>query len=323
MRDATSNLRRIFPLRSCSDGGVSRLRPTRASVHRVRDEALPRARAVISSRRRTYAELVERHGALPARPLRGARGRSCARRMRRRGGGRALRGGGAACATRSRRSSARSSASRSSRDKRRSTGTSSAWRGRAARSSVQVLHVREGRVIGAQDYAFSDVRLDDGEVISSFLGQYYGPEDETARPRARCLTPRTIDDDGALRRSARRASGAARRAIRAPQRGIDLRDLVEIGESQRRAVARAAARCEARASTARSRSSRRECSVAARLRRDGSRATTSRRLHGTLTVASARRLRGRCAGNKADYRRYRIQRGRAGGDDLRRACARS
>ena len=43
---------------------------------------------------------------------------------------------------------------------------------------IQVLHVREGRLVGTHDYAFSDVRLDDGEVMSSFLGQYYGRERE-------------------------------------------------------------------------------------------------------------------------------------------------
>ena len=41
---------------------------------------------------------------------------------------------------------------------------------------VQVLHVREGRVVGAEDFGFSDVRIDAGEVMSSFLGQYYGDE---------------------------------------------------------------------------------------------------------------------------------------------------
>ena len=47
---------------------------------------------------------------------------------------------------------------------------------------VQVLHVREGRVIGAAEYPFSDVRIEDGDVMSSFLGQYYGLDQERQVP---------------------------------------------------------------------------------------------------------------------------------------------
>ena len=35
---------------------------------------------------------------------------------------------------------------------------------------LQVLHVRDGRVMGGADYDFSGVRLDDGDVMGSFLG---------------------------------------------------------------------------------------------------------------------------------------------------------
>ncbi len=45
---------------------------------------------------------------------------------------------------------------------------------------IRAFHVREGRVVGSEGHAFSDVRLDDGEVMGSFLGQYYAPEE--ARP---------------------------------------------------------------------------------------------------------------------------------------------
>ncbi len=38
---------------------------------------------------------------------------------------------------------------------------------------VQVLHVREGRVIGARGFALSNVRLEDGDVMASFPGQFY------------------------------------------------------------------------------------------------------------------------------------------------------
>ncbi len=41
LRDAISNLRRIFPLRSCSDPVFRDYAPPRPPLHRVRDEALP------------------------------------------------------------------------------------------------------------------------------------------------------------------------------------------------------------------------------------------------------------------------------------------
>ena len=47
---------------------------------------------------------------------------------------------------------------------------------------LQVLHVRDGRVVGAAEYGFSDVRLDDGDVMGSFLGQYYGGDAERPVP---------------------------------------------------------------------------------------------------------------------------------------------
>jgi len=82
---------------------------------------------------------------------------------------------------------------------------------------VQVLHVREGRVVGTQGYGFSDVRLDDGDVMASFLGQFYGVEESRQIP-SEVLSPTAIVDDGAL--DALLADHAGRRVtIRAPQRG--------------------------------------------------------------------------------------------------------
>jgi len=82
---------------------------------------------------------------------------------------------------------------------------------------VQVLHVREGRVIGAQDYAFSDVRIDDCTVMSSFLGQYYGTEHERQIP-SEVLTPNEVGDDGGLT-SLLSDSAGRRVGVRAPKRG--------------------------------------------------------------------------------------------------------
>ena len=62
---------------------------------------------------------------------------------------------------------------------------------------VQSLHVRDGRVMGARGFSFSNVQLDDGEIISSFLGQFYGAGAGHAPPRE-ILTSVEHDDDGAL-----------------------------------------------------------------------------------------------------------------------------
>ena len=48
---------------------------------------------------------------------------------------------------------------------------------------IQVLHVRDGRVMGADDYPFSQVQIDDGAVMSSFLAQYYGKKTGEDTPK--------------------------------------------------------------------------------------------------------------------------------------------
>ena len=88
---------------------------------------------------------------------------------------------------------------------------------RGAEAVVQVLHVREGRVVGSAEYPFSDVRLDDGDVMSSFLGQYYGLDLERQVP-AEVLTVAAAGDEEAL--EALLSERAGRRvAVRVPQRG--------------------------------------------------------------------------------------------------------
>jgi excinuclease ABC subunit C len=165
---------------------------------------------------------------------------------------------------------------------------------------VQVLHVREGRVVGTQDYAFSDVRLDDGEVMSSFLGQYYGREHERQIPDE-VLTPGEICDDGAL--EALLVEGAGRKVgLRAPRRG-SMVELVQMAE--RNADLSLARRLEARESVDAALTELRDRLSLRMLPRriEGYDVST---LHGTLTVAS--RV---CFENgqpqKRDYRRYRIQ----------------
>jgi excinuclease ABC subunit C len=177
---------------------------------------------------------------------------------------------------------------------------------------LQVLHVRAGRMSDGASYGFSDVSLDDGEVMSSFLGQYYGEADGRDVP-AEVWTSVDVDDEGALEAFLAERAGRGV-ALRRPQRG-----------SPRELVAMALA--NARLSLGLRVSSR--ASVAATLEELQSRlglGALPRRiecydvsnLQGTLAVASrvtyeaARPVRG-------EYRRYRIRDAKAG-DDL--ACLR-
>jgi excinuclease ABC subunit C len=172
---------------------------------------------------------------------------------------------------------------------------------------MQVLHVREGRVVGAEDYAFSDVRLDDGMVVSSFLGQYYDSETGREAPR-QLLCSHFFDEDGAL--EAMLQDRAARRVeIRVPQRGAS-RKLVDIAE--RNAELALQHRLEARESVQ---------SVLEGLQRDCGLARLPRRiecydvsnLQGSLAVASRVVFEDGLPA-KSEYRRYRIKQA-MGGDD--------
>jgi excinuclease ABC subunit C len=165
---------------------------------------------------------------------------------------------------------------------------------------VQVLHVREGRVVGTQGYPLSRVELDDGDLITSFLGQYYaGPAD---RPiPAEVLTSAPVDDDGAL--EALFAERAGRRvSLRAPQRGPG-RELVRLaGVNAELGLAR---RVEARESVEAALAELQQALGLSRPPRriEGYDVST---LHGTLSVAS-RVVFEDGQPLKADYRRYRIK----------------
>ena len=165
---------------------------------------------------------------------------------------------------------------------------------------VQVLHVREGRVVGTQGYALTNVELDDGDLITSFLGQYYAGAAERPVP-AEVLTSAPVDDDGAL--EALFAERVRRRVwLRAPQRG-PARELVRLaGANAELGLAR---RIEARESVdAALEELREQLGLGGLPRRiEGYDVST---LHGTLTVASRVVFEdGRPV--KADYRRYRIK----------------
>jgi len=177
---------------------------------------------------------------------------------------------------------------------------------------VQVLHVREGRVIGARDFSFSNVRIDDGEVMSSFLGQFYGSGHGHAPPRE-VLTSVDFDDQGALPDLWRERFDSAV-SIRWAQRGGG-RKLVEI--AQRNAALSLATRLAARESveTALDEIETR-CHLSTRPRRVECYDVSN--LQGTLAVAS-RVVFEDGQPIKKDFRRYRIREAEAGDDT---ACLR-
>jgi excinuclease ABC subunit C len=176
---------------------------------------------------------------------------------------------------------------------------------------IQALHVREGRLIGASDHAFSEIDLDSGEVMGSFLGQYYG--DAERQVPVEVLVSHELADDGAL--EALLSERAGRKAtVRVPQRG-PAQELVALalrnaeGALERRLAAREsvdAAAQELQERLALARSPRRiECYDVSNLA-------------GTLAVGSRVVFEG---GQpvKGEYRRYRLREA-AAGDDL--ACLR-
>jgi excinuclease ABC subunit C len=183
---------------------------------------------------------------------------------------------------------------------------------RGGELQIQVLHVREGRVIGASAHAFSEVDLDDAEVLASFLGQYYAGDAERQVP-AEVLASAEPADDGAL--EALLSERAGRRVtVRQLQRGPGLELLALAVKNAELALAR---RIEARESVD---------AAAAELADALGLAAPPRRIEcydvsnlaGTLAVASRVVFQdGQPA--KADYRRYRVREA-AAGDDL--ACLR-
>ena len=172
---------------------------------------------------------------------------------------------------------------------------------------VQVLHVREGRVIGARGFAFSNVRLEDGDVMASFLGQFYASGGGHAPPRE-ILTSVDFDDDGALAALWRERFDQPV-AIRWAQRGGGKR-LVEIAE--RNAALGLATRLAARESVDTALDELEErCRLKARPHRIECYDVSN--LQGTLAVASRVSFEN---GEpvKKEYRRYRIREAEAGDD---------
>jgi excinuclease ABC subunit C len=171
---------------------------------------------------------------------------------------------------------------------------------RGGDAEVHVLHVREGRVIGAQGHPLDAIPLDDGEVMSSFLGQYYALSAGRPIP-GEIVSPAPIDDGGALE-SWLSDRAATRVAVRVPQRGA-LRELVAMAQSN--AELGLAQRLEAQESVA---AALAELGLALGLpgpprRIEGYDIST---LHGTLTVGSRVVFQDGLP-DKSGYRRYRIR----------------
>jgi excinuclease ABC subunit C len=183
---------------------------------------------------------------------------------------------------------------------------------RGGEVELQVLHVREGRVIGASEHAFSGVELDDAEVLDSFLGQYYLGDTERSVPHE-ILTSIEPAQDGALvallqERAGRRVD--LRRGVRGAPRELALL-------AARNAEGTLERRLEARESVESALEELRGALGLQQLPRRIECYDVSN-LQGTLAVGSRVVLEdGQPVKN--DYRRYRMREA-AAGDDL--ACMR-
>jgi excinuclease ABC subunit C len=303
MREAVSNLRRIFPLRSCRDA-VFRdyARRGRPCIEYEMRRCLGPCCGLVDAA--SYADLVE--GTVLF-----LRGRSSelradlARRMEE--AARAERFEEAA------RLRDRIAAVDRTVERQQIVGEKPVDRDvfglarRGGEVEVQLLLVREGRVVGAHSYGFSDVRLDDGEVVGSFLGQYYAPDAGRGLPRE-VLLPLAIEDAEALESLLGEQAGR-RVDVRRPRRG-PLAELV--GMATANAEHALAQRLEARESVDAALAELRERLGLRNLPRriEGYDVST---LHGTLAVGS-RVVFEDGQPTRAGYRRYRIREADPGDD---------
>jgi excinuclease ABC subunit C len=303
MREAVSNLLRIFPLRSCRDAVFrDHARRGRPCIEYEMKRCLAPCCGLVDEA--TYRELVD--GTVLF--LRGRSDDLAAE----------LRGRMQAAATEERFEEAarlrdRLAAVERTVERQQIVGERPVDRDvfglarRGGEVEVQTLLVREGRVVATRSYGFSDVRLDDGEVVGSFLGQYYAPEQARALP-SEVLVPVEIEEADAL--EGMLAEQAGRRVgVRRPQRG----PLVElVGLAAANAELALTQRLEARESL--------DAALEELRERLGLRAIPRRiegydisTLQGTLAVGSRVAFEDGQA-DRAGYRRYRIREAPAGDD---------
>jgi len=186
------------------------------------------------------------------------------------------------------------------------------WARDGGEVAVQVLHVREGRVVGSAEYAFREVGVEDAEVMGSFLGQYYAGDAERQVP-AEVLTALALEDGGAVEALLHERAGR-KVALRTPLRGTS-RELVAM--ASRNAEVGLQHRLSAQASIQAAQRDLQQLLHLDRLPRRIECYDISN-LQGTLAVGS-RVVFEEGQASKADYRRYKIRQA-AAGDDL--ACMR-
>jgi excinuclease ABC subunit C len=80
---------------------------------------------------------------------------------------------------------------------------------------VQIMHVRQGRLLGGSTHGFRNVRIDDTEALGSFLAQFYDGDRDLPRE---VLLPLRVEGCGTLRDLWRERAGHAIRIL-VPQRG--------------------------------------------------------------------------------------------------------
>ncbi|MFP8877810.1 MAG: excinuclease ABC subunit UvrC [Myxococcota bacterium] len=170
----------------------------------------------------------------------------------------------------------------------------------AGEVEVRVLQVREGRVVESHGYGFQDVMLDDGGLMGSFLAQYYGAGSGREVPRE-ILTACAPEDDGVLVEWLREQAGHAVK-LRVPRRG-KLYEL--LGMATENADLGLGRRLQARESVVATLEELKE-GLALPRRPDRIEGYDVSTLHGTLSVAS-RVVFEDGLPCKADYRRYKIR----------------
>ena len=90
---------------------------------------------------------------------------------------------------------------------------------------IQVLHVRQGRLLGGNRHSFRNVRLDDAETLGSFLAQFYAGDCELPRE---VLLPLRAEGQSTLQDVWRERAGHAVRLV-VPQRGERFR-LIQLAQ---------------------------------------------------------------------------------------------
>ena len=307
LRDAISNLRRIFPLRSCSDPGFrDYARRGRPCIEYEMKRCLGPCCELIDAA--SYAQLVEgtvlflrgRSDEL-LRELTATMERAAAEERYEE-----------AARLRDRIGAVEQTVQRQQIVGERAIDRDVfGWARRGGEVEVAVLHVRAGRVVGHASHAFSDIQIDDAEAFGSFLGQYYAVPDRVVPGEVLVA----IEPAAAAPLRELLGERAGRRiALRAPQRG-PLRELVAMANAN--AELQLAQRLDARASVLATLADLQQRLGLARLPRRIECYDVST-LGGALAVASRVAFENGQP-DKNGYRRYRI-RDAVAGDDF--ACLR-